>query len=159
MLDVQRGHLPPGNNATPATLFPKAPNGSCSFACSGRTIPIRIPITTRPARGQFVKLTSPRTEQWSGARSSSLRGRQGTVISMSLYHLLRATRCAHLHACASSRRARSQCVYMQKVVGAKRPGARLGARSSSGNVYEVDGTVHFGTRQRARSCAGLRARV
>ena len=40
MLDVQRGHLPPGNNATPATLFPKAPNGSCSFACSGRTIPI-----------------------------------------------------------------------------------------------------------------------
>ena len=48
-------------------------------------------------------------------------------------------------------RARSQCVHMQKVVGAKRPGARQGTRSSSGSVYKVDGTVHFGARQRARS--------
>ena len=51
--------------------------------------------------------------------------------------------------------ARSQCVYMQKVVGAKRPGARQRARSSSGSVYKVDGTIQFGARQRPRSCAFL----
>ena len=116
MPDVHRGNLQ-RNNANRATLFPKEPNGSCSFPCSGRTTPIRIPTTTRPARGQFVNLTSPRTEQWSGARSSSLPGRQETVISMSLYHLLRATRCAHLHACASSRRASARplpvCAYAE----------------------------------------------
>ena len=78
MPDVHRGNLQ-RNNANRATLFPKEPNGSCSFPCSGRTTPIWIPTTTRPAKGQFLNVTSPtvRTVGLSNGRAHAVARCQG----------------------------------------------------------------------------------
>ena len=53
----------------------------CFHRCSAR-----IPTITSIVEGHLAKSTSPMTETWSGAHSSSLSGQKHKVLNMSLYH-------------------------------------------------------------------------